>query len=73
VISVREHARSQGFPDSYIFASDSDRVKDMYRQVGNAVPIPMAYALGLELRKVFMERWFNERRSEGKGKGKARA
>ncbi|KAI9769140.1 MAG: hypothetical protein M1840_004491 [Geoglossum simile] len=73
VISVREHARSQGFPDSYIFASDSDRVKDMYRQVGNAVPIPMAYALGLELRKVFMERWFKGRGSEGEGKGKARA
>ncbi|KAH0558938.1 hypothetical protein GP486_004436 [Trichoglossum hirsutum] len=73
VISVREHARSQGFPDSYIFASDTDRVKDMYRQVGNAVPIPMAYALGLELRKVFMERWFEERRVDAKGKGKAKA
>ncbi|KAH0545257.1 hypothetical protein FGG08_000711 [Glutinoglossum americanum] len=73
VISVREHARSQGFPDSYIFASDSDRVKDMYRQVGNAVPIPMAYALGLELRKVFMERWFQEGRADAKSKGKAKA
>jgi hypothetical protein len=45
----------------------------MYRQVGNAVPIPMAYALGLELRKVFMERWFQERRIKARGKGKAKA
>ena len=45
----------------------------MYRQVGNAVPIPMAYALGLELRKVFMERWFEERRAKVESKGKTKA
>jgi DNA (cytosine-5)-methyltransferase 1 len=60
VISVREHSRSQGFPDSFVFFSEEGRPADMYRQVGNAVPIPMGYALGLELLKVESERWCAE-------------
>lgn len=49
-ISVRECARSQGFPDDFnLFGSISDR----YRQVGNAVPPPLARAIGLEIRKVY--------------------
>lgn len=48
VISVRECARSQGFPDGYSFYGN---IVDKYRQVGNAVPPPVAAAIGLEIRK----------------------
>ncbi|XP_014214363.1 DNA (cytosine-5)-methyltransferase 1 [Copidosoma floridanum] len=48
VVSVRECARSQGFPDNFRFYGN---VQDKHRQVGNAVPPPLAKAIGLELRK----------------------
>ncbi|CAH1766238.1 12051_t:CDS:10, partial [Entrophospora sp. SA101] len=41
-----ECARAQGFPDQFIFYSDRDDTKDMHRQIGNAVPPPLAFALG---------------------------
>ncbi len=44
-ISVREAARLQGFPDLFRFAGDS--ISKHYEQVGNAVPVPVARALGL--------------------------
>lgn len=78
VITVREHARSQGFPDSFVFYSDNDDVKDMHRQVGNAVPIPLGYALGLMLRECVLESFIESRGGQtaggvGKGKGKSKA
>ncbi|XP_010450186.1 PREDICTED: DNA (cytosine-5)-methyltransferase 2-like [Camelina sativa] len=48
IITVRECARSQGFPDSFTF---SGRIKDKHRQIGNAVPPPLAYALGRKLKE----------------------
>jgi len=48
VVSVRECARSQGFPDSYKFYGT---ILDKHRQVGNAVPPPLARAIGHEIRK----------------------
>ncbi|KAL2622269.1 hypothetical protein R1flu_002474 [Riccia fluitans] len=46
VLSVRENARLQGFPDWYkLFGS----VKQRYIQVGNAVAVPVARALGYSL------------------------
>uniref|UniRef100_T1J9Z9 DNA (cytosine-5)-methyltransferase n=1 Tax=Strigamia maritima TaxID=126957 RepID=T1J9Z9_STRMM len=48
VISVRECARSQGFPDAYQFHGN---VLDRHKQVGNAVPPPLAREIGLEIRK----------------------
>ncbi len=48
LVSVRECARSQGFPDWYRFYGS---VLDRHRQVGNAVAPPMGYYLGLEVRK----------------------
>ncbi|XP_066253971.1 DNA (cytosine-5)-methyltransferase PliMCI-like [Euwallacea similis] len=53
VVSVRECARSQGFPDRFIF---SGNILDKHRQVGNAVPPPMARALGREVLKVVNKR-----------------
>ena len=47
-ISVREAARLQGFPDSFRFAGD--HISKHYEQVGNAVPVPLAKALGLAVK-----------------------
>ncbi|CAH2044605.1 unnamed protein product, partial [Thlaspi arvense] len=48
IVTVRECARSQGFPDSYKFAGG---IKDKHRQIGNAVPPPLAFALGRKLKE----------------------
>ncbi len=48
VVSVRECARSQGFPDRFSFVGN---IWDKHRQIGNAVPPPLAFALGKEIRK----------------------
>jgi DNA (cytosine-5)-methyltransferase 1 len=46
VISVRESARAQGFPDQVRF---SGPLSSRYRQVGNAVPPPLGEILGLAI------------------------
>jgi len=51
VVSVRECARSQGFPDNYRFYGS---ILDKHRQIGNAVAPPMAAAIGQEIRKVLI-------------------
>ncbi|GAV63981.1 DNA_methylase domain-containing protein/Chromo domain-containing protein/BAH domain-containing protein [Cephalotus follicularis] len=43
VLTIRENARLQGFPDCYQLRGS---VKERYIQVGNAVAIPVALALG---------------------------
>ena len=48
VISVREAARFQCFPDDYLFCGNKS---DMLKQVGNAVPVLLAYALGKRIRE----------------------
>ena len=53
ILSVRELARSQGFPDEYKF---SGTIGDRLREIGNAVPPPMARALGLEIRKAMLKK-----------------
>ncbi|KAG2429217.1 hypothetical protein HXX76_010987 [Chlamydomonas incerta] len=52
MVSVRELARSQGFPDRHVFGG---RTVKCYRQVGNAVPPPVALALGLQLRQALQQ------------------
>uniref|UniRef100_A0A3Q3G927 DNA (cytosine-5)-methyltransferase n=1 Tax=Labrus bergylta TaxID=56723 RepID=A0A3Q3G927_9LABR len=61
VVSVRECARSQGFPDTYRFFGN---VLDKHRQVGNAVPPPLSRAIGLEIRKCILERIKEEQATE---------
>ncbi|XP_062515126.1 DNA (cytosine-5)-methyltransferase 1-like [Corticium candelabrum] len=54
VVSVRECARSQGFPDSYKFFGT---LLDRHKQVGNAVPPPLAFAIGSEILKAIQKHW----------------
>lgn len=42
-ITIREAARLQGFPNSFIFTGS---LNSMARQIGNAVPVPVAKAFG---------------------------
>lgn len=47
-ITIREAARLQGFPDSFVFHGDRS---SQYDQVGNAVPTQLAEAIGAEVRR----------------------
>ncbi|CAM6109925.1 unnamed protein product [Calypogeia fissa] len=53
IITVRECARSQGFPDSYKFFGN---INSKHRQIGNAVPPPLARALGHMLKEAIWGR-----------------
>ena len=44
--TVREYARIQTFPDDWEFAGG---LGEQYKQIGNAVPVELAYKLGLQL------------------------
>lgn len=50
--TVREAARIQGFPDSYIFQG---AVNDQYRMIGNAVPPPLGRALAESLMRSYFK------------------
>ena len=45
-LTVRMAARIQGFPDQWLF---SGKKTAAYRQVGNAFPPPVAYAVGMQI------------------------
>ncbi|MEG2491941.1 MAG: DNA cytosine methyltransferase, partial [Alistipes sp.] len=45
-LSVREYARIQTFPDTWDF---SGSMSSKYKQIGNAVPVNLAYAIGRSL------------------------
>lgn len=46
--TVRENARIQSFPDDWQFCGS---VGSQYKQVGNAVPVNLAYDIAVEIRK----------------------
>ena len=45
-LTVREYARIQTFPDEWNFAGT---LSSKYKQIGNAVPVNLAYAIGRPL------------------------
>lgn len=52
VITPREAARLQGFPDSYDFVVDPDREpyrNELSKWIGDAVPMPLGYAASLSV------------------------
>ena len=57
-ISFREAAALQSFPDSYIFYGKSDSI--IARQIGNAVPVLLAKAIGETVKKTFETRRDNK-------------
>ena len=50
-LNVREYARIQSFPDSYVFEGS---MGNQYKQIGNAVPVKLALAMGKQI-KHFLE------------------
>ncbi|KAG1823322.1 hypothetical protein EV424DRAFT_1321200, partial [Suillus variegatus] len=62
ILTVRECARAQGFPDYYEFVSvNKDKmakaIDDQFRQIGNAVPTSLASALGKALGGAMSKMW----------------
>ena len=49
-LTVREYARIQTFPDDWKFAGKRD---EQYKQIGNAVPVNLAAAVGRSLIRLF--------------------
>lgn len=49
-LTVREYARIQTFPDEWEFKGKMD---EQYKQIGNAVPVNLAYAIGRSLIRLF--------------------
>lgn len=48
-LSTREYARVQTFPDNWIFSGSTTAI---YKQIGNAVPVNLAYAVGKSLMRL---------------------
>ena len=49
-LTVREYARIQTFPDHWQFEGN---LADQYKQIGNAVPVNLAFAIGRSLIRLF--------------------
>lgn len=52
-MTVREVARIQGFPDSFVFLYDN--IDNAYKMIGNAVPVNLAYEIAVAIRKALEE------------------
>ncbi len=54
-ISVREALRIQGVPDEYILPADVP-LSRKFKMIGNGVPVPMAEAVGLAIKKFLIDK-----------------
>jgi len=50
-LNIREYARIQTFPDNYQFIGS---LTSQYKQIGNAVPVELAYHLGLSFKNLLI-------------------
>ena len=50
--TIRENARCQSFPDEWVFKGS---IGSQYKQVGNAVPVNLAYDIAKEIKKALEE------------------
>jgi DNA (cytosine-5)-methyltransferase 1 len=48
-LSIEEYKRIQGFPDDWIIEGT---LQDQYRQIGNAVPVYLSYAIAQHMKKL---------------------
>ncbi|KAF9065889.1 hypothetical protein BDP27DRAFT_1228412, partial [Rhodocollybia butyracea] len=56
ILTVREVARLQGFPDHFVFYAIKDSVIT-HRCIGNAVPWQLSLALGGEIKKALYRQY----------------
>ncbi|KAG9126884.1 hypothetical protein FRC07_001542 [Ceratobasidium sp. 392] len=52
MLTMRELARAQGFPDDFVFSGSVDEVN---RQIGNAVVVQVSHAIGREIKKAMIK------------------
>lgn len=55
-LSIQEYARIQEFPDEWKFFGE---IKDVYKQIGNAVPISLGFAIGKQIVNYLSEKEMN--------------
>ncbi len=60
-LTVREYARVQTFPDDWKFTGS---LTSQYKQIGNAVPVNMAYHLGQCLIAMLEGKWNNQTKQQ---------
>lgn len=56
-INIRESARIQSFPDNWVFEG---ALNSQYKQIGNAVPVNMAYHIGKSLIGILEDKYDKE-------------
>ncbi|MCG1993965.1 DNA cytosine methyltransferase [Staphylococcus epidermidis] len=54
--TTREYARIQSFPDTFNFMGSTNNI---YKQIGNAVPVNLAYHVGLSVKK-YLQKGFDK-------------
>jgi DNA (cytosine-5)-methyltransferase 1 len=52
-LQILEYARIQTFPDEYIFCGS---INQIYKQIGNAVPVNLSYNIAIEIKKVLQSK-----------------
>ncbi|KFY81710.1 hypothetical protein V500_11158 [Pseudogymnoascus sp. VKM F-4518 (FW-2643)] len=64
ILTVREFARAQGFLDTFTWDPNTQSLKAMYKQIGNAVSLQHGRALGKELFNALYAQWESEKAAE---------